>query len=96
MLMPEEALKFLGTRSKWMVLYALYKYGSMSGREIARKSGISWMPAGSALAALVDVGLLHYEIDGNRKVYSLNKRHFLYGPLEGFFFALDKCQYNLL
>ena len=79
-----------------MVLYALYRHGSMSGREISRQSGISWMPAGSALQALVEAGILNCEPDGNRKVYWLNKRHFLYGPLEKFFLALDRCNHNLL
>ena len=96
MVMPEDVLRFLATRSKWMVLYALYKHGSMSGREISRQSGISWMPAGSALQALVEAGILNFELDRNRKVYSLNERHFLYGPLEKFFLALDRCNHNLL
>ncbi len=96
MLMPEDVLKFLGTRSKWMVLYVLYKNGSMSGREISRQSGVSWMPVGSALSVLVDVGLLNCEPDGNKKIYSLNEQHFLYGSLIEFFSSLERCQYQLL
>ncbi len=79
-----------------MVLYVLYKNGSMSGREISRQSGVSWMPVGSALAVLTDAGLLNCEPDGNKKIYSLNEQHFLYGSLIEFFSSLERCQHQLL
>ncbi len=61
MLEAREILKALNSKSKWLVLYTLYKEPGLSGRKIAQKAGLSWAPVKRALDQLQAIKLIRKE-----------------------------------
>lgn len=76
----------LGAPSHIAVLRALYRMGAgLTGREIARSSGVAVQATHDALARLEAASLVRWMPAGRAHVYTLNRDHFLckngIGPL---------------
>ncbi|GEM_PF-6845305 len=83
-------LNELGSRSKWLILYTLYREAGLTGRKIAKKSGLSWAPIKRALDQLKEMQLIEGESGNNRNFFYLNQRHFLYPALKAFFKEMEQ------
>lgn len=71
-------------RSHVRILRALHRLPeglSASGREIARRAGVTHPTAQKALAVLVDAGLVSAGRSPAGDAYELNRSHFLAGPI---------------
>lgn len=79
----------LGTRSKVRILRVLLRReDELSGREVARQSGVSSHTAYRALEELADLGIVHRETSPAEHQFSINRRHILVkNGLEGLFSA---------
>ena len=93
MLEARGILHELGSKSKWLVLYILYKETGLTGRKIARRTGLSWAPVKRALDQLLEmhlIGFVQKEQEARRRLFHLNQEHFLYPALKAFFKEMEK------
>lgn len=68
------------------VLLALRRTVSpMTGREVARRAGVSQPAALQALGLLVEHGLVHSQVAGRAYLYTLNEEHLLLEAVEAVF-----------
>ena len=76
----------LGSHSKISVLRVLFSQNDLSGREIARRAGLSPRAASLALAQLVKAGILNRHSVGNTHQFAINRqRHLVSSALGGLF-----------
>jgi predicted nucleotidyltransferase len=69
----------LGAPSHIAILRALYMSGSgMTGRQIARMSGVAVQATHDALARFAEVGLVRWLPAGRAHLYQLNRDHYLF------------------
>jgi predicted nucleotidyltransferase len=69
----------LGAPSHIAILRTLHRSGSgMTGREIARLSGVAVQATHDALARLEEPGLVHWVPAGRAKLYQINRDHYLF------------------
>ncbi len=93
MLEARGILHELGSKSKWLVLYTLHKETGLTGRKIARRTGLSWAPVKRALDQLLEMHLIKFnqkEQEVRRRLFHLNQEHFLYPALKAFFQEMEK------
>ncbi len=74
--------QILGTRNQIRVLRALFRCSGVTVSEAARDAGLRPSAALFALQRLVETGLVRAERRGRRRVYTVNRTHFLSGPIE--------------
>ncbi|GAB4282013.1 MAG: hypothetical protein Kow0092_37170 [Deferrisomatales bacterium] len=77
----------LGTRNRIRVLRVLFRYGALTGREIAREAGLQASAAHFALKSLARSGLVRRAHEGRKVLYELNKAHFLASHVQALFAA---------
>lgn len=76
----------LGPHSKVSVLRVLFSQDGLSGREIARRTGLSPRAASLALAHLLKAGILHRHSMGSTHQFTINrKRHIVSAALGNLF-----------
>lgn len=76
----------LGPHSKISVLRVLFKQEGLSGREVARRAGLSPRAASQALTQLVKEGILRRNAVGATHLFSVNhQRHIVYSALGNLF-----------
>ncbi len=89
----------LASSSHLKVLRALFAVPSglqRSGRDIARRAGISHPRASQVLADLVEQGLVQVERHAHADLYRLNKEHALVAPLGHLFEVEPRLKFDLL
>ncbi|WP_456434218.1 winged helix-turn-helix transcriptional regulator [Thermosulfuriphilus sp.] len=91
MVVIQEVFRNLGTKSKWLVLSVIYREPGLCGREIARRTGLSWAPVREALEGLEEMGLIEKKTRGRSYHYYPNRQHLLYPALKQFFGELETC-----
>jgi len=79
--------RVLGSRTKINALAVLVSNSAKSFLEVelAREAGSSVSEVNRQMKDLVSSGLVRLERVGRGKVYSINRRHFLFRPLKGLF-----------
>ncbi|MCD6522823.1 MAG: hypothetical protein J7K68_03660 [Candidatus Diapherotrites archaeon] len=84
--------RILGTKTKINVLAALFTNDkkSTSEKELASMAGVSFSELNRQSVDLINSGLVVVQRSGKTKLYSLNRKHFLYGILRRLFRDLDK------
>jgi predicted nucleotidyltransferase len=76
----------LGSRAKLSVLRVLFSQDGLSGREVARRAGLSPRAASLALAQLVGVGILQRQSLGGTHRFTISRqRHLVGAALSGLF-----------
>jgi predicted nucleotidyltransferase len=76
----------LGPHSKVSVLRVLFLQDSLSGREVARRAGLSPRAASLALTELVKVGILNRHAAGATHLFAVNRhRHLVHAALGALF-----------
>ncbi|MFH1537651.1 MAG: helix-turn-helix domain-containing protein [bacterium] len=87
--MADEAFieEILGSKTKIRVLSALYGDESKTyyEKELADFCGASVSEVNRQIGTLIEFGLVAYTRSGRKKMYCLNRAHFLYFPLKGIF-----------
>ena len=68
---------FLGQKSKVTILRILYRGTELTGREIARKAGLSPRAAQQALQELYATGVIHRKTVGASYLFSLNRTRYV-------------------
>jgi predicted nucleotidyltransferase len=68
---------FLGHKSKLAILRILYREAELTGREIARKAGLSPRAAQQALQELYPTGVIHRKTVGASYLFSLNRTRYV-------------------
>jgi len=83
--------RLLGSGTKVNVLAVLVNdsAGSYLEVELAKKAGSSVSEVNRQMNDLVSTGLVRLERVGKGKVYSINRKHFLFKPLKGLFRNLE-------
>lgn len=80
-----------GSRSRLEVLRCLYEAQEpLSGREIARRTGLSHQQAHNALKSLVSLGVIARRISPPAHLFSLNRSHWIVKELAGILFKKEK------
>ncbi len=79
--------EILGSRTKIRVLSALYSDVNkvFYEKELADFCGASVSEVNRQIGKLIEFGLVVHSRDGRKKMYCLNRAHFLYVPLKGVF-----------
>ncbi len=85
MLEAKWVFKNLNSRSKWLVLWVVFKKPGLSGRQVAEEAGLSWAPAKAALDYLAEKHFILVRERGRQKAYFPNEDHFLFPALRVFF-----------
>lgn len=76
----------LGPHSKISVLRVLFAQEELSGREVARRAGLSPRAASLALTELVKAGILHKHAAGSNHLFAISrKRHIVSSALGNLF-----------
>ncbi|MBI4064419.1 MAG: MarR family transcriptional regulator [Elusimicrobia bacterium] len=80
-----------GKRSRLEVLRCLYEASNeISGREIARRTGLSHQQAHQSLKELVSLGLVEYKIAAPAHLFYLNKNHWVVSEILQVVFDKEK------
>jgi len=89
--LPMYLERLLGSGTKVNVLAVLVNdsAGSYLEVELAKKAGSSVSEVNRQMNDLVSTGLVRLERVGKGKVYSINRKHFLFKPLKGLFRNLE-------
>lgn len=69
----------LGSKSKIRILRVLARADELTGRDLARRAGISAASAHAAAMALSRLGIVRYQRKGSGIVYSMHSSHHLVG-----------------
>jgi hypothetical protein len=78
----------LGSRSKIAALRALFSQADLSGREVARRAGLSPRAASLALSELVGLGVVGRRELGGTHQFAINRdRHMVHAALQNLFAA---------
>ena len=90
-MLPMYLERLLGSGTKVNVLAVLVNdsAGSYLEVELAKKAGSSVSEVNRQMNDLVSTGLVRLERVGKGKVYSINRKHFLFKPLKGLFRNLE-------
>lgn len=84
--------KILGSETKIKMLFVLVSHprSSYMEKELAKDSGSSISEINRQIPDLVKSGLVIMQRVGKAKLYSINKQHFLYSPLNKLLIDLNK------
>ena len=86
MMLSKSLDEILGPHSKISVLRVLFMQDELSGREIARRAGLSPRAASMALTQLVRAGILHKRAVGSTHQFAISrKRHLVSSALGNLF-----------
>lgn len=87
--MPEKTFleDVLGSRTKVRMLHAMFSDDSKVyfEKELAEACGASVSEVNRQVGKLIEFGLVAYSRRGKKKLYSLNRSHFLFTPLRNVF-----------
>ncbi len=84
-----EIFKKLNSKSKWLVLWVIYRSPGISGRKVSEEAQLPWTPAKNALDQLVEEGFVLRKKDGKAYLYYPNENHLLYPALNAFFSMVE-------
>ncbi|MEM5793506.1 MAG: nucleotidyltransferase domain-containing protein [Candidatus Aenigmatarchaeota archaeon] len=84
--------KILGSKTKINLLYTLVSNPDreFSELELSKFSGVSVSETNRQIKDLIEVGLINMGKYGKTKIYTINKKHFLYKKLKDLFLDLLK------
>jgi predicted nucleotidyltransferase len=77
MMLSKALDEILGPHSKISVLRVLFMQDELSGREIARRAGLSPRAASMALTQLVRAGILHKHTVGSTHQFAISRKRYL-------------------
>lgn len=77
MMLSKALDEILGPHSKISVLRVLFMQDELSGREIARRAGLSPRAASMALTQLVRAGILHKHAVGSTHQFAVSRKRYL-------------------
>jgi predicted nucleotidyltransferase len=90
MLLAHALDDILGSRAKLCVLRVLFAQDGLSGREIARRAGLSPRAASLALTQLAGLGILHRQPLGGTHRFTISRQRHLVGAALGGLFREEK------
>ncbi len=80
----------LGPHSKIAVLRVLFAQNELSGREVARRAGLSPRAASMALTQLAKAGILHKHAVGNNHLFSISRKRYIVSSALGNLFRKEE------
>lgn len=80
----------LGSHSKIAVLRVLFAQEELSGREVARRAGLSPRAASLALTELVKAGILHKHAVGSNHLFAISRKRYIVSSALGNLFQEEE------
>lgn len=96
MMLSKALDEILGPHSKISVLRVLFMQDELSGREVARRAGLSPRAASMALTQLVRAGILHKRTVGSTHQFAISRKRYLVSNALGNLFQEEELLANTM